>query len=192
MTRIAAGAAPRRMGCIRLRVWLPVPPVVAALVLAAVAGGCGDDGGGDDRPAASPTTTHARPTPRRATAADRAAVKATVRRYLTALRTRDAKRYCSAFTESQRDFIASSQSAADCPSGQRKAWRAAEGQLGAARIDQLYSAYAKSEVFDVEVTRTSATAALDVPVAAGPLYGADTVSLSREGGRWLIDDEIGS
>lgn len=161
----------------------------ATLALAAAAAGCGDDG--DKRSSVPSTTTSAAPATHKATPADRRAVKATVRRYLDALRARDAMRYCSAFSQSQRDFIAQSQAASDCPAGQRKAWKAAEGQLGASRAKRLYAAYARSEIFDVEVKGDDATAGLDVPVAAGPLYGADSVSLSREGGRWVIDNEIG-
>jgi hypothetical protein len=161
---------------------------LACSALALAGAGCGD--GGDQKRSSVPATTPAAPTAHKATADERQAITATVHRYLSALKARDAKRYCSAFSQSQRDFIAQSQSADNCVSGQRKAWKAAEGQIGASRLSRMYEAYAKSEVFDVEVTGDDATAGLDIPVEAGPLYGADSVSLSREGGRWVIDNEI--
>jgi hypothetical protein len=135
--------------------------------------------------------TQTEPTPRAATPAERRAIKEIVGEYLAGLRTRDAKRYCSAFSESQRDFIAQSHGGDDCPSGQRKAWKDAMGQLGESRLKRLYAAYARSKVFDIQVTGDRANAGLDVPPEAAPL-SADSVTLSREGGRWRIDDELGS
>ena len=65
------------------------------------------------------------------------------------------------------------------------------GQFGESRLKRLYATYAKSEVFDIRVTGNSANAGLDVPPEAAPV-SADSITLSREGGRWLIDDELGS
>ena len=160
---------------------------IAAVVLAGAVGGCGDD-------KASPTcvTTQVEPQERPATAVERKAIVEIVREYLAGIRERDAKRYCSAFSESQRNFIAQSHGGDDCASGQRKAWRDAEGQFGAARIRRIYRTYARSAIVDVRVKGDSANAGLDVPPAAGPLSGADSVSLTREGGRWRIDDQIRS
>jgi hypothetical protein len=163
--------------------------VAALLAAAATAGGCG--GGSSETDSSISTTTSNEQTERPATADERRAIKETVRLYLNAVRARDAKRYCSAFTQDQRDFIAQSQSADDCASGQRKAWEAATGQLGADRLKRLYAVYAHAEVMDVRVTGNSANAGLYVPPEAAPL-SADSVSLTREGGRWLIDDELGS
>ena len=162
---------------------------VAAVALAAAAG-CG--GGSDERTSSAPVTTQTEPTERPATAAERKAVAATVHRYLSALRARDAKRYCSAFTQEQRDFIAQSHGGDDCASGQRKAWEDATGQFGRSQLKRLYAAYSKSKVFDVRVTGDRANAGLDVPPEVGPALSADSVTLSREGGRWLIADELGS
>ena len=158
---------------------------VAALAAAALATpGCG--GGGNDERRSGGATTSA-PAERPATADERRAIGEMVNLYLRALRERDAKRFCAAFSESQREFIANSQGANDCPSGQRKAWDAAVGQLGAERARRIYRAYGRSEVVDVRVTGDSASATLDVPAAAGPLSGADTVNLIRNGGRWRLD-----
>ena len=168
--------------------------VIAAAALAGTAVGCGGDAGsGDTSPSASsPTTTRTAPARRPASAADRRAVRATVRLYLSALGALDARRFCSAFTQERRDFIAQSQSADDCVSGQRKAFKAAAGQLGETRARRVYGAYAKSEIFDIEITGRRANAALDVPPAAGPLFNADEVNLTLEGGRWLIAGAIGA
>jgi hypothetical protein len=162
----------------------------ATLALATAAAGCGDDSEKQSSAPSTTTTTSAAAT-HKATPDERRAVKATVHRYLSALKARDAKRYCSAFSQSQRDFIAQSQTADNCVAGQRKAWKEAEGQFGASRLSRLYAVYARSEVFDVEVTGDDATAGLDVSPEAGPLLNADSVSLTREGGRWVIDNEIG-
>jgi hypothetical protein len=159
---------------------------VVVVLLGACGGSDGDEGA--DRTVPS-TAEQPAPAPRSAPRAE-AAVKRTVRRYFAAVVDLDAEALCAQLTSDQQDYIANSQSASDCPAGQRQAWRKVRRQLSPRTLRQIQRSYDGAKVLDVRVTGYEAEADIDIPPGA-VFSGPGTISLYQAAGDgWRIDKPI--